>query len=197
MDAHSAQGRDYASAHEAMQILGVRAQTLYAYVSRGWIRSLAQKGLKQRLYLRDDILRVSIRSSARAGHGAAAASAMKDGFFFEATVFADMKQTMRLAKEEVFGPVMSVFKWGDEEQMWQDVNSVDFGLTGSIWTQNINTAHRAAQRIYTGYVWINNASQHFVGAPFGGVKQSGIGREECFAELLEFTYTKNVNLKLG
>lgn len=123
--------------------------------------------------------------------------ALKDGFFFEATVFADMKQTMRLAKEEVFGPVMSVFKWGDEEQMWQDVNSVDFGLTGSIWTQNINTAHRAAQRIYTGYVWINNASQHFVGAPFGGVKQSGIGREECFAELLEFTYTKNVNLKLG
>ena len=123
--------------------------------------------------------------------------ALKDGFFFEATVFADMKQTMRLAQEEVFGPVMSVFKWTDEELMWQDVNSVDFGLTGSIWTQNLNTAHRAAQRIYTGYVWINNSSQHFVGAPFGGVKQSGIGREECFAELLEFTYTKNVNLKLG
>ncbi len=123
--------------------------------------------------------------------------ALKDGFFFEATVFADMKQTMRLAQEEVFGPIMSVFKWVDEELMWQDVNSVDFGLTGSIWTQNINTAHRAAKRIYTGYVWINNASQHFVGAPFGGVKQSGIGREECFAELLEFTYTKNVNLKLG
>ncbi len=123
--------------------------------------------------------------------------ALKDGFFFEATVFADMKQSMRLAQEEVFGPIMSVFKWVDEELMWQDVNSVDFGLTGSIWTQNINTAHRAAKRIYTGYVWINNASQHFVGAPFGGVKQSGIGREECFAELLEFTYTKNVNLKLG
>ena len=123
--------------------------------------------------------------------------ALKDGFFFEATVFAGMKQTMRLAREEVFGPVMSVFKWRDEELMWQDVNSVDFGLTGSIWTQNLNTAHRAAQRIYTGYVWINNSSQHFVGAPFGGVKQSGIGREECFAELLEFTYTKNVNLKLG
>lgn len=123
--------------------------------------------------------------------------ALKDGFFFEATVFADMKQTMRLAQEEVFGPVMSVFKWSDEELMWIDVNSVDFGLTGSIWTQNLNTAHRAAQRIYTGYVWINNSSQHFVGAPFGGVKQSGIGREECFAELLEFTYTKNVNLKLS
>ena len=78
-----------------------------------------------------------------------------------------------------------------------DVRQKVTGLTGSIWTQNINTAHRAAKRIHTGYVWINNSSQHFMGAPFGGVKQSGIGREECFAELMEFTYTKNVNLKLG
>lgn len=123
--------------------------------------------------------------------------ALKDGFFYEATVFADMEPHMRLAREEVFGPVMSVFKWSDEDTLFDQVNGVDFGLTGSIWTQNLNTAHRAAKRIQTGYVWINNASQHFLGAPFGGVKQSGIGREECFAELLEFTYTKNVNLKLS
>jgi betaine-aldehyde dehydrogenase len=124
-------------------------------------------------------------------------AALKNGFFFEPTVFADMKPTMRLAQEEVFGPIMSVFKWSDEDTLFEQVNGVDFGLTGSIWTQNINTAHRAAKRIHTGYVWINNASQHFMGAPFGGVKNSGIGREECFSELLEFTYTKNVNLKLG
>lgn len=123
--------------------------------------------------------------------------ALKDGFFFEATVFADMHPDMRLAREEVFGPVMSVFKWTDEDVLFDQVNGVDFGLTGSIWTQDLNTAHRAAKRIQTGYVWINNASQHFMGAPFGGVKHSGIGREECFAELLEFTATKNVNIKLG
>ena len=123
--------------------------------------------------------------------------ALKDGFFYEATVFADMQPGMRLAQEEVFGPVLSVFKWADEEALWPQVNGVDFGLTGSIWTQDLDTAHRAARRIHTGYVWLNNASQHFMGAPFGGVKQSGIGREECFAELLEFTYTKNVNLKFG
>lgn len=123
--------------------------------------------------------------------------ALKNGFFFEATVFADMQPGMRLAQEEVFGPVLSVFKWSDEEQLWPQVNGVDFGLTGSIWTQDLDTAHRAARRIHTGYVWLNNASQHFMGAPFGGVKQSGIGREECFTELLEFTYTKNVNLKFG
>ncbi|MES2511207.1 MAG: citrate synthase [Pseudomonadota bacterium] len=71
--------RDYASAAEAMKILNVRAQTLYAYVSRGWIRSIAQKGLKERLYLRDDIQRVEMRSLARSGHGAVAASAMNWG----------------------------------------------------------------------------------------------------------------------
>ncbi|MNX95241.1 2-formylbenzoate dehydrogenase [compost metagenome] len=123
--------------------------------------------------------------------------ALKDGFFHEATIFADMQPHMRLAREEVFGPVMSVFKWADEDTLFDQVNGVDFGLTGSIWTQDLNTAHRAAKRMQTGYVWINNSSQHFMGAPFGGVKQSGIGREECFAELLEFTYTKNVNIKLG
>jgi betaine-aldehyde dehydrogenase len=103
---------------------------------------------------------------------------------------------MRLAREEVFGPIMSVFRWSDEDEMFEAVNGVDYGLTGSIWTRDIATAHRAASRIHTGYVWINNSSQHFLGAPFGGVKQSGIGREECFEELLEFTYTKNVNVKL-
>lgn len=123
--------------------------------------------------------------------------ALKDGFFFEPTIFAEMQPTMRLAREEVFGPVMAVFRWRDEDALWDAVNAVDFGLTGSIWTRDVGTAHRAARRIHTGYVWINNASQHFLGAPFGGVKHSGIGREECFEELLEFTYTKNVNLRLG
>ena len=123
--------------------------------------------------------------------------ALADGFFFEPTIFADMHRGMRLAREEVFGPIMAVFRWADEEQLWRDVNALDFGLTGSIWTRDLNTAHRAVRRIHTGYVWINNTSQHFIGTPFGGVKQSGIGREECFEELLEFTFTKNVNLKFN
>ena len=123
--------------------------------------------------------------------------ALADGFFFEPTVFADMRADMRLAREEVFGPIMSVFRWSDEEALYEQVNAVDFGLTGSIWTQNLETAHRAVQRIETGYVWINNTSQHFLGAPFGGIKHSGIGREECFEELLEFTNVKNVNVKLA
>ncbi len=123
--------------------------------------------------------------------------ALRDGFFFEPTVFADVRPEMRLAREEVFGPIVSVFSWDSEDALFDAVNAVDYGLTGSIWTRDLDTAHKAARRIHTGYVWINNVGQHFLGAPFGGVKQSGIGREECFAELLEFTYTKNVNIKLG
>jgi betaine-aldehyde dehydrogenase len=69
-------------------------------------------------------------------------------------------------------------------------------LTASIWTRDLVTAHRAASRVEAGYVWINNASMHFLGAPFGGTKHSGIGREESFDELLEFTQIKNVNVKL-
>ncbi len=118
------------------------------------------------------------------------------GFFYEATVFADVTPKMRLAREEVFGPIMSVFRWEDEDALFDQVNALDYGLTGSIWTRDLDTAHRAARRLESGYIWINNTSQHFIGAPFGGVKQSGIGREECFEELLEFTQVKNVNLKL-
>ncbi|MES2398547.1 MAG: citrate synthase [Pseudomonadota bacterium] len=78
-DSEKQLSRDYASAAEAMKILNVRAQTLYAYVSRGWIRSISQKGLKEKLYLREDVARVEMRSLARSGHGAVAASAMNWG----------------------------------------------------------------------------------------------------------------------
>ena len=123
--------------------------------------------------------------------------ALANGYFVEPTVFADVTPAMRLAREEVFGPILSVFKWSDEGQMLDDVNAVDYGLTCSIWTRDLATAHRAASRVQAGYVWVNHSSVHFHGAPFGGYKQSGIGREESFEELLEFTQLKNVNVNLG
>ena len=121
---------------------------------------------------------------------------LANGFFVEPTVFADVTPAMRIAREEIFGPVLAVFKWSNEDELFDHVNSVDYGLTASIWTRDLLTAYRAAARVEAGYVWINNASLHFHGAPFGGYKQSGIGREESFEELLEFTQTKNVNVNL-
>ena len=119
---------------------------------------------------------------------------LRNGCFVEPTVFTDVRPDMRIAKEEIFGPVLSVIQWEDEEQMFEDVNAVEYGLTGSIWTTSLANAHRAASRIEAGYIWVNKASTHFLGASFGGYKQSGIGREESFEELLSFTQHKNVHI---
>jgi len=121
---------------------------------------------------------------------------LADGFFVEPTVFADVTPSMRIAREEIFGPVLGVLKWSDEARMLDDVNAVDYGLTCSIWTNDLDTAHRTAATVQAGYVWINEVGRHFLGAPFGGVKQSGFGREECLEEMLRFTQEKNIHLKL-
>lgn len=118
------------------------------------------------------------------------------GFFIEPTVFTSVTADMRLAREEVFGPVLSVLRWSREEEMLEAVNSTELGLTASIWTRDLVTAHRAAARVEAGYVWVNDCSSHFIGAPFGGYKQSGMGREESKDELYEFTQVKNVNVSM-
>ena len=118
------------------------------------------------------------------------------GLYIEPTIFADVTMDMRIGKEEIFGPVLSVFKWGDEDRMIAQVNQVEYGLTCSIWTNDLTTAHRTAAAVEAGYVWINEVSKHFLGAPFGGYKQSGIGREECIEELLRFTREKNIHVNL-
>ena len=122
--------------------------------------------------------------------------ALAGGWFDEPTIFTGVTQSMRIANEEVFGPVLSVLRWRDEDALWRDVNAVPYGLTCSIWTQGLSTAHRAAARAEAGFVWVNHIGQHFIGVPFGGVKQSGIGREESFDELLSYTQVKNVYIAL-
>ncbi|WP_234729449.1 aldehyde dehydrogenase family protein [Acidocella facilis] len=119
------------------------------------------------------------------------------GYYVLPTIFADVKPTMRIAREEIFGPVLSVFSWEDEAAMLEAVNDVEYGLTAAVWTSNLATAHRVASEVQAGYVWINNSSMHFLGAPFGGYKQSGLGREESIEELLDCTQTKNVNVTLN
>ncbi len=118
------------------------------------------------------------------------------GFFVEPTVFTNVTQTMRIANEEIFGPVLSVLKWRDEEELFEQVNAVEYGLTGSVWTTSLANAHRAAARIESGFIWVNGAGPHYVGVSFGGYKQSGIGREESYDELLSFTQSKNINITL-
>jgi betaine-aldehyde dehydrogenase len=122
--------------------------------------------------------------------------ALANGWFMPPTVFVDVTQAMRIAREEIFGPVLAILRWSDEAQMIDDVNAVEYGLSCSIFTRDLATAHRTAARVDAGYVWINTTGRHFLGAPFGGYKQSGQGREESFDELLSYTQLKNVHVAL-
>lgn len=121
---------------------------------------------------------------------------LSKGFFLEPTVFADVTDDMRIAREEIFGPVVSILRWSDEEDLIARVNGLEYGLTASIWTHDLDRAHHLASRVEAGYVWINGASTHYPGVPFGGYKQSGIGREESIEELMACTQIKNINLTL-
>ena len=131
-------------------------------------------------------------------HGGKAPSdpELQKGWFVEPTVFTDVTQNMRIANEEVFGPILSVLKWDDEESMLQNVNAVEYGLTASIWTTNLAKAHSTASRVQSGFVWVNHVGSHFIGTSFGGFKQSGMGREEGFEELISYTQAKNVHVVL-
>lgn len=118
------------------------------------------------------------------------------GFFILPTVFGDVNMKMRIANEEIFGPVMSVIKWSDEEKMLEEVNQVEYGLTASIFTTSLATAHRAASRIDAGYVWVNSAGGQALGTPYGGMKQSGYGRDKVLEEMLSHTVLKNIAITL-
>lgn len=117
------------------------------------------------------------------------------GYFIEPTVFDNVQHGMRIEQEEIFGPVMSVLTWHDPDAMLGEVNDVEYGLCANIWTNDISTALRLADRIEAGYIWINgHGGKRYKGAPFGGFKASGIGREHSLEELLSYTQVKNVNV---
>lgn len=119
-----------------------------------------------------------------------------DGYYVEPTLFDNVDPESRLAQEEVFGPILLVIPWTDYKEMISIANGVKYGLTASIWTNNLKTAMETANRTQAGYVWINQHGRFFQGAPYGGVKESGLGRVNCLEELYEHTQTKNVNVDL-
>jgi betaine-aldehyde dehydrogenase len=115
------------------------------------------------------------------------------GLFVAPTVFADVAPHMRIAREEIFGPVICIMTWRDEEEVIALANGVDYGLTANIWTQDLGRAYRLARAIDAGTQWINGAAgARPVGVPFGGYKQSGLGREACLSEAMSFTREKSL-----
>lgn len=119
---------------------------------------------------------------------------LANGHFIRPTVFDDVRQEMRIASEEIFGPVMSILPWSNEEEMLAQVNCLQYGLTAAIVTNQLDRAMETAMRVDAGYVWINTTGR-YLGAPYGGWKASGLGVEETFEELLSYTQLKNINMR--
>ena len=126
------------------------------------------------------------QEGARIATGGGAPSDMNGGYYLEPTLFADVDMSMRIAREEIFGPVISVLPWDDWQDVLAQANSVEYGLTASVWTADLDLAHATAHSLEAGYVWINDSSTHYWGTPFGGFKNSGTGREESVEELKSY-----------
>jgi betaine-aldehyde dehydrogenase len=116
------------------------------------------------------------------------------GLFIAPTIFDHVTAKMRIGREEIYGPVMSVMPWSDYEEMIERANALEYGLTAAIVTNDLAKAMETAERVEAGYVWINSTGR-YLGAPYGGWKQSGLGREECFEEMLSYTQIKNINMR--
>jgi betaine-aldehyde dehydrogenase len=128
------------------------------------------------------------------GGGRPADPSLSAGLFISPTIFDNVTPAMRIGREEIFGPVMSVMPWDDYADMLAKVNGVEYGLTAAIVTNDLAKAMETAERVEAGYVWINSTGR-YIGAPYGGWKQSGIGEEECFDEILSYTQVKNINMR--
>jgi aminomuconate-semialdehyde/2-hydroxymuconate-6-semialdehyde dehydrogenase len=116
----------------------------------------------------------------------------REGYFFQPTVITGLSVSCRTNREEIFGPVVTITPFDSEEEVIDYANDTDYGLASSVWTQNLNRAHRVAERINTGTVWVNCWLVRDLRVPFGGMKQSGVGREGGEEALRFFTEPKNI-----
>jgi acyl-CoA reductase-like NAD-dependent aldehyde dehydrogenase len=123
-------------------------------------------------------------------------SKFRRGFWLKPAVFADVRPGMRIAQEEIFGPVLSVMRWRSEAEAIAIANGTPYGLTAAISTHDLKAAFRVARAVRAGYVWINGTSRHYRGTPFGGYRNSGVGREEGVDELLSYSEEKTIHVIL-
>jgi aldehyde dehydrogenase (NAD+)/phenylacetaldehyde dehydrogenase len=119
------------------------------------------------------------------------------GYFLRPAVFDQVDNSMTIAQEEIFGPVLAVITFEDEEDAIAQANDTPYGLAAAVWSRDIGRAHRVARRLQAGTVWVNTYNRYDAAAPFGGYKESGYGRELGVHALEHYTQVKNVWVDLG
>jgi aldehyde dehydrogenase (NAD+)/phenylacetaldehyde dehydrogenase len=118
------------------------------------------------------------------------------GYFVKPTVFDDVEPSMRIAREEIFGPVLATIRFNSAEDAVEKANATVYGLAAAVWTRDISKAHRIAKSIKAGTVWINSYNLYDPALPFGGFKESGFGRDQGKDALEKYTQTKSVWVQL-
>jgi acyl-CoA reductase-like NAD-dependent aldehyde dehydrogenase len=132
-----------------------------------------------------------------AGGDRATVDGLEGGFFYQPTLLAGVQASSRVAQEEIFGPVLSIAPFDDEDEVVALANGTAYGLAAGVWTSHVKRAHRMARRLDAGTVWINVYRALTFNSPFGGYKASGIGRENGVEAVDEFLQTKSVWVELG
>jgi phenylacetaldehyde dehydrogenase len=142
-------------------------------------------------------LNAGSKEGAKLAAGGGRPKEMKKGYFVSPTVFTDVKPDMKVVREEIFGPVVCAIPFKDPEEVAAAGNDTTYGLAAAVWTRDIQKAHRMAQTLKAGTVWINCYNMFDAASPFGGYKQSGFGREMGKAALELYTQIKSVWVNLG
>ena len=137
------------------------------------------------------------REGARLEFGGGAPNGMERGAYVSPTLFTDVRNDMRIARQEIFGPVAAIIPFDGVDEAVAIANDTIYGLAAGVWTRNVDTAFRLVREIEAGVIWINSFDEGDMTQPFGGFKQSGHARDKCFDSIKSYTQTKSAWFRIA